>query len=152
MCRASNHFHNPLKSWDQSYMSDAPWFINAYCSSWQPIYSNITWATGYLSPDGSTVTRPRQWMGWGDARDYYYWALTATSGTDRETYFAKTFQALGQVSHLLQDMAVPAHVRNDFTSHLFFIARSRYRTPWKVEGLVFIKGGLQFLPTEGTGG
>jgi hypothetical protein len=121
ICRSSNHFHNPLKSWDQSYMSDAPWFINEYCSSWQPIYSNITWGTGYLSPVGTKFTRPRQWMGWGDARDYYYWALTATSNTYRETYLASTFQALGQVSHLLQDMAVPAHVRNDFTSHLSFI-------------------------------
>lgn len=31
MCRASNHFHDPLKSWDASYMTDEPWYINAWC-------------------------------------------------------------------------------------------------------------------------
>jgi len=28
----------------------------------------------------------------------------------------------------------------------------KYRTPWKVEGLVFIEGGLQFLMDTGAGG
>jgi len=116
-CRATNHFHNPLKPWDQSYMSDDPGWLGFECSSWKPWYSNITWATGYLSPNGPQITRPRQWMGWGDAWDYYYWALTSTSNKDRENYLVKTFQALGQVLHLIQDVSVPAHVRNDFTSH-----------------------------------
>jgi hypothetical protein len=129
MCRATNHFHNPIKSWDQSYMSDdtSPLglLVRKYCelSGWpySARKSNVTWGTGYLSPTSSKIVRPNQWMGWDDARNYYYWALSAASSTDRETYFAKTFQALGQVSHLLQDMAVPAHVRNDFSSHLSFI-------------------------------
>lgn len=47
-------------------------------------------------------------MGWSDARDYFYKALTATNNNDRETYFAKTFQAIGQVLHMLEDMSVPA--------------------------------------------
>ena len=32
LCRASNHFHDPLKSWDVSYMTDVP-LANTYCSS-----------------------------------------------------------------------------------------------------------------------
>ncbi len=116
-CRATNHFHNPLKPWDQSAMSDDPWWLDLGCSSWRPWYSNVTWATGFLSPNGPRITPTNQWMGWKDARDYYYWALTAISKGDRETNFAKTFLALGQVAHLLQDVGVPAHVRNDFTSH-----------------------------------
>jgi hypothetical protein len=59
-------------------------------------------------------------MGWDHARQYYYSALTSLSKSGQESYFVKTFQGLGQVLHLLQDMAVPAHVRNDFTSHLAF--------------------------------
>lgn len=53
---------------------------------------------------------------WTDARDYYFKALTTEvkeGENGRDWYFAQTFRALGQVLHLLQDMAVPAHVRND---------------------------------------
>jgi len=123
LCRASNHFHNPLKPWDQSYMSDEPWFIYTYCGAtgYGTKYSNITWGTGYLSqaPYGSK-TNSRNEMNWDYARQYYYLALTSASTTERETYFAKTFQALGQVIHLIEDMAVPAHTRNDFRAHLYF--------------------------------
>jgi len=129
-CRATNHFHNPLKNWGESGLSDIPWWLNVECSSWNPWYSNVTWGTGYLSPDGPQITRPRQWMGWGDARDYFYWALTSVSNQERESYFAKTFQALGQVLHLNQDVSVPAHVRNDFKSH--YASYDPYHKPMSV--------------------
>lgn len=58
MCRASNHFHDPLLSWNTAYMSDNPWWIDVYCVDWKPLYSDITWFTGYLSqpPSGSKVS------------------------------------------------------------------------------------------------
>lgn len=123
-CRAANHFHNPLLPWDQSYSSDV-WPQDVVCRllGWTPRYSNITWATGYNSPDDSSnPASPRnlQDMGWDNARQYFHNALTATDAPIREAHFAKSFQALGQTLHLLQDMAVPAHVRNDFLSHLIF--------------------------------
>ena len=31
-CRASNHFHNPLRDWDESGMRDQPGFLNWWCS------------------------------------------------------------------------------------------------------------------------
>ena len=126
VCRAANHFHNPLLAWDQSYSTDV-WPQDQICQAdgWTPRYSNIFWATGYLSPDDVLTNKPvkprnRQDMGWDHARNYFYNALTATNTTTRETMFAKTFQAVGQTLHLLQDMAVPAHVRNDFLSHLIY--------------------------------
>lgn len=119
-CRASNHFHNPLRLWSEAAMSDQPLWLDVICLGWKPWYSNVTWATGYLSPAGTPISRDSQEMGWDNAREYYYLALTSTFNTDREAYFAKTFQAMGQVLHLLEDMAVPAHVRNDFASHLTF--------------------------------
>ena len=127
-CRASNHFHNPLKPWDQGFMDDdntlLGGLIRQHCNSdgwpYSDRKSNLTWGTGYLSPNGSPIDRSRQEMGWDHARKYYYSALTSLSKSDRETSFVKTFQALGQVLHLMQDMAVPAHVRNDFTAHLVF--------------------------------
>ena len=123
-CRAVNHFHDPLKSWDQSYMTDQPWYVDVWCWDWKPIYSNITWATSYLSPppDGAkvpfTYSSSMSPYNWDRARDYYYKALTLTTEEDREIYLAWTFQTVGHVIHLLEDMAVPAHTRNDFQSHL----------------------------------
>jgi len=133
-CRASNHFHNPLKPWTDSYMIDQPWFINWWCSDGeypaQNIKSNIHWATGYTepAPDGTKAETNNQWD-WDHAREYFYIYLTGrdfqeneVAGTEdiKKAYFANCFQALGQVMHLIQDMAVPAHVRDDFRSHLDF--------------------------------
>ncbi|HOP46394.1 MAG TPA: hypothetical protein PK874_01920 [Desulfobacteraceae bacterium] len=133
-CRASNHFHNPLKDWTESYMSDQTWYINWWCSSGeyppQNINSAVHWATGYTAPAPGGLKEPtgNQWD-WDHAREHYYTYLTgrdfqnnqvADTREKREEYFAKCFQGLGQVLHLVQDMAVPAHVRNDFKSHLEF--------------------------------
>lgn len=122
-CRRANHMHDPLKTWDKSYMNDTSW-TNACNILWGNRYSNITWATGFLTPPpngqkASFTKRPAYApQNWDNAREYYYNALTQKSNVDREPYFAKTFQTVGQVMHLLQDMGVPAHTRNDFASHL----------------------------------
>ncbi len=145
-CRATNHFHNPLRSWNESGLSDVPLWLNLECSSWNPWYSNVTWGTGYLSPDGSQITRPNQWMGWSDARDYYHWALTSVSNQEMESYFAKAFQALGQVSHLNHDVSVPAHVRNDFKSH--YVSYDPYHKPMGVslnQFEVYVKKNPQLI-------
>lgn len=104
-------------------MSDEPQYISLWCDAtgYATRYSNITWGTGYLSPDGPIISRTNQQMGWDDAKNAYYIALTSIFSENHETYLAKTFQALGQVLHLLQDVSVPAHVRNDFRSHLEFL-------------------------------
>ncbi len=139
MCRASNHFHNPLLIWDQSYLSDEPLWLNIVCLNWTPRYSNITWATGYLAPPpgGSKVAFPNPSLespvNWDVAREYYYNALTSNLN-NREYYFANTFEALGRVIHLLEDVSVPAHVRNDFTSHLAFNGISSLNpTKWVIQ-------------------
>jgi hypothetical protein len=122
ICRASHHFHNPRLLWLQSQMNDTPW-MNYACDI--PRYSNITWATGYTAPPPmgtktNVVVSPLyRRVSWDTAREYFYKALTCTTAADRENYFAKTFEAVGHVLHLLEDMAVPAHTRNDFQSHLF---------------------------------
>ena len=122
ICHASHHFHNPLLPWLQSQMSDTPWMDYA-CDV--PRYSNVTWATGYDTPPPQgakakiAVSPFYNRVSWDSAREYYYKALTLGANADRENYFAKTFEAIGHVLHLLEDIAVPAHTRNDFASHLF---------------------------------
>ena len=59
---------------------------------------------------------------WTKAREYLYISLTgkdfngnliAVTGEERSEYFLKTYRSVGQVMHLIQDLASPAHVRND---------------------------------------
>ncbi|MSN27280.1 MAG: hypothetical protein GJV46_15620 [Geobacter sp.] len=136
-CRASNHFHNPIYKtqqpfsldWLGSQMSDSP-TVDASCGT-DHRYSNVTFATGFADPFvyiGKRTGQDRgllglydapQEMGWDNARSYIYEALTSQAPATREAMFVKTFRAVGQTVHLLQDMAVPAHVRNDMQSHLW---------------------------------
>ena len=85
--RYLNHFHNPIT--DQGLAGH---------------YSALTWATGEAYRSGYS---------WYDVRNYYYQALTATDKANRDYFFIQTFQGLGQVMHMVQDMAVPAHTRGD---------------------------------------
>jgi hypothetical protein len=127
ICRRSTHFHNPLMAWDKAGMNEV--LMNPWCPSYQQPgsfgkYSALVWATGYETRNGPINSNrgagdAKQQMGWDYARSYFHAALTSPTSFARDDYFARTFQAVGQVLHLLQDMAVPAHVRNDFiASHL----------------------------------
>lgn len=85
--RFLNHFHNPILN-SGLRLSD----------------SAIKWS---LSGVGE-----QEWS-WNDAREYYFKALTSEAKGERDENWGKTFRALGQVMHLLQDSANPAHVRED---------------------------------------
>ncbi len=102
--RSTNHFHDPINN--QGFSGLIFGFI-------PPLFltgkSSIQWsqeAIGGQSPGG--------YYSWFDARDYYYKALTSTVSADRDRYFAETFRGLGQLMHLVQDLSVPAHARNQF--------------------------------------
>lgn len=84
----------------------------------------------------------------GDARDTYYQALTATDKDKRQTNFGKTFEALGRIIHHVQDMAQPQHVRLDDHLKLDFTQeelpgekRSRYEEYTKLKGGSLPVGG-----------
>lgn len=90
--RSRNHFHNPLT--DQGFLTGE---------------SSLFWAQksiGTQSPGG--------YYSWNDVRDYFYKALTLPTKTERDSYFAKMFRGLGQLMHLVQDLSVPEHARNQF--------------------------------------
>ncbi len=118
-CRAGNHFHNPLRPFTTSQVSDRPDFINFWCgfTEFTPIRSNVMWSTRFVSPteQGPAIGNPFDWVA---AHQAYLDALTASLSGAREAALARTFETLGHVMHLVQDLAVPAHVRNDFASHL----------------------------------
>jgi hypothetical protein len=97
--RSVNHFHNPLT--DQGF-------------------SGI-WGTGFLSGESSIqwsqkpkgTQSPGGYYSWFDVRDYFYKALTSINKTTREQNFADMFRGLGQLMHLVEDLSVPEHTRDD---------------------------------------
>jgi hypothetical protein len=50
---------------------------------------------------------------WSDARTAFFEAATGTSDSGRQQSYADTFRIVGQLMHLVADMAQPAHTRND---------------------------------------
>lgn len=107
--RFFNHFHNPLRTWDQAGLR-LPLIGQIGASS-------VLWGQRpELQPSDGRFT-------WQDARENLFRALTfqgltARTQDEREAHLALTFRALGQLIHLVQDAAVPAHTRND--PHPFF--------------------------------
>ena len=102
--RTVNHFHNPLT--DKGLIGDSAiqWFD-------RDLYKQ--------SPGG--------YYSWDDVRYYFYNALTGGLGGSKETRernYAKTFRGLGQLMHLVQDMSVPEHTRDD--AHPIIIDESKY--------------------------
>jgi len=94
--RSLNHFHDPTKIWNQSGLKNSS--FGASSLLWAQDQNSNTWS-------------------WLSAQNYYYQALTNSQKTVREKNFADTFQALGQVMHLLADASLPEHTRNDI--HVF---------------------------------
>lgn len=93
--RPVNHFHNPLQSnWDMAG-------LKKYVGISDPVWAQ----------DLETNT-----YSWPYARNYLYYALTASNQSERDTNFANCFRSLGQLMHLIEDMAVPAHTRDE--SHI----------------------------------
>lgn len=89
--RSLNHFHNPLRSWPSAGLND---LLSGE--------SSLIWAQDHKNE-----------FSWRSARDNFYYALTSRSKSTRDSHFALTFKSLGQVIHLVQDCASPAHARND---------------------------------------
>lgn len=110
--RVRHHFHNPKLSWDQAGLRPPGSSI--------PIgQSSVVWSqnTNQNLVDGGKRS-------WHQAREAYFIALTSTSHSERNKWFATTFRLLGHAIHHVQDAAVPSHTRND--SHLPVVNSDRF--------------------------
>lgn len=120
--RAFNHFHDPLKSWDEAGLDDP--LSSLYIANYRrPPISPILWGLNLGQQDFAENTTG-DWS-WGKAREHFYTYLTgydlagntvAISKEEKESAFADCFRSVGQVMHLLEDTSVPLHTRND--SHI----------------------------------
>jgi hypothetical protein len=102
--RSNFHFHNPLKAWSEAGLSD----IHIGASG-----SSILWAQD--SPLQAFISNDeKKARTWYVARDYFHKGLIEFVDLDKRiAYFVEMFKTLGNQVHLIQDMAVPDHVRND---------------------------------------
>ena len=100
--RFLNHFHNPINpigSWDTAGLDD-------FLFSGQ---SSVLWAQDSTAQQDAAGG---DWS-WQKTRKYFYDSLTTIDPLARDEFFSNALLGLGHQIHLLQDMSVPAHVRND---------------------------------------
>lgn len=116
--RSRHHFHDPIhnagldnKTDHPNYSSLFAWVTDIYTDAFDVTgQSALVWAIEGIAeqePTGSANC-------WTFARDGFYQALTSRNKSWREEWLAMTFLDLGCVLHMIEDMGVPAHTRNDF--------------------------------------
>jgi len=120
--RAGRHFYDPINN--RSLANG----VSCFLFGCKPAVEWAMGRTGVLGGSPPLDTARENHFSWQDARDNYWWALTykpiapasPTLGVWQQRYsgnrnlrWATTLKAVGQVIHLLQDMAQPQHARND---------------------------------------
>jgi hypothetical protein len=84
-----------------------PWDRSGLDLAFLPRFeSSVRWAQ--LSDQGFTGN-----AAWKDARSAFFNAATGTSDSSRQQFYANTFRIVGQLMHLVADLAQPDHTRND---------------------------------------
>lgn len=147
--RARHHFHDPIRDTGLDNSNADPVLLSVLWIGSKWFYPDY-W--GFDATGLSTLDRAKGLDGaWGDeylnyynwiyARELFYAGLTEQSKYNREEYLGSTFVTLGHICHLLEDMGVPAHTRNDFVwGHLvadFYKDLTGAQNPW-------FKGGHPF--------
>jgi hypothetical protein len=137
-----NHFHDPLQLWNSAGL-------------WLPgSSSSVIWAQMGQGAQNGLPTPFTGAYSWHDARAYYRQALTEATTATREEALSKTFRALGQVMHLVADVAVPNHSRNDIKHGPYATfgvinietwVEERYDTYVRLPIKPFLQGDLQRL-------
>jgi hypothetical protein len=134
--RARNHFWNPIHN-EGLHDHRCGWFWNndnPWAFQWWDCWNftglpNRDWAIG-KAQDGPILddcgdgnhSRDDDCndYSWRRARQTYHEALIGTFEQMRDYKFAVTYEKIGRILHLLEDMGVPAHTRNDMFGHLDF--------------------------------
>ncbi len=149
--RVMNHFYDPIT---RKGLSELPIFAAVPTASgpYELGTNSYIWASLLNSPGVKIkplflrlIPQPphteNDWS-WQNARNFEYLALTSQWQTDRDKDLARTFRALGQVIHLLQDASQPQHTRNE--QHLPILPL--WKSPIETYGSENI-GQLKFSPT-----
>ncbi len=144
--RAFNHFHDPTKEWNNAGLDNV--INNLYLVNYlrYPV-SAILW--GLDSGRQDFIWNFSGDWSWGNAKELYYIYLAgknfegdliANTEVERNAHLADSLRAVGQVMHLLQDMSVPLHTRNDV--HILPLIKNQ-KASWTYE--TYTSGLVNFL-------
>jgi len=117
--RAENHFWNPIYDHLTPIRTN-----NGGLSDLLSGDSSKEWALGNFDCAGplvsgnNSISSSCNDYSWNKAREEFYQAVTGTDQTSRDLHFKNMYECLGRILHLIEDMGVPAHTRNDFNGHL----------------------------------
>jgi hypothetical protein len=129
--RVINHFYNPLTGDGLSIPAVGLLFPLVGLQWW----SSPTWGLEDEPWQSGIQMNSLYW-----ARLYFYWGLTSATPVEREQNLALMFRSVGDLIHLVQDMAQPQHTRDD--EHFL---RADYEVYTDQEGV------RSFLPFDGYG-
>ena len=109
------HFYDPTKREGQRYLTDIPWigeFRELVRSTWR---NDVETANPTTDARAWALTNAGNRWGWQQGAEALRRALGPGEATQaqRDREIARAWRALGETMHLLADMTVPAHVRND---------------------------------------
>jgi hypothetical protein len=127
--RARHHFLDPIRNAGLDNKTDHPNLSGSFDFWTNKIYGLHFDLTGASAENRALGIEGAGWnteylnyYNWPDTRIYFYRALTKPNLAGRNHYLALTFISLGQTVHLIEDMGVPAHTRNDFVyGHTMFM-------------------------------
>jgi hypothetical protein len=147
--RARHHFHDPIRntglnnSEANSRVRGALWLGSKwlYPDYWGFDATGLSTLERAKGLDGEWGNEYLNYYNWIYARDLFYFALTEQSESIRKAHLGSMFVTLGHICHLLQDVGVPAHTRNDFIfGHMvgdFYEDLSGRKKPWTQLGHPF---------------
>jgi hypothetical protein len=137
--RAKHHFHDPYRNAGLDNKSEHPIWASIINYLTQKEYNGLSFdLTGASALKRASGTEGSLWeteyqnyFAWPDARGYFYQALTQETEVKRKHYLALTFLSLGHTIHLLEDMGVPPHTRNDFIEAHFRVPKGLWGNPFE---------------------
>jgi hypothetical protein len=123
--RPRHHFYDPIRNSGLDNHTDHPDWDAPGTSSWLPLgQSALNWTILGTALQEPFTNNEK----WANARSMFYDSMKNQSKSVRDANLAETLLKLGCVLHMLEDMGVPAHTRNDF---LYAHYRSVYKWDWK---------------------
>lgn len=154
--RSKNHFHSPIDNMGLS-QGEVCWLppIPLLPKDWRCLQlegeSALAWVRGTGEGCREAGTCAGNQHSWISARESYRDAFEALRHNDHATWeskMAETFRSLGQVMHLVQDMAVPAHTRNDsLVGHILAVPPGN-----NLEKFLVYKENRHLVATHGANG
>lgn len=118
---ALRHFYDPLRNSGEIWITDQQFlinFLNKFSSSVirNPQIDAKTWAIDYNDRgDEGKLHNERIFLAqdysWYDAKKYFILALAEDESSNK--YYGMAWRSVGETMHMVSDMTLPAHVRND---------------------------------------